>query len=154
MYQVSVALHVVAAIIGFGATFTYPVIQLVAERRGPRALAVGMSTILAISRFVAVPATVFVGITGVYQIAEGPYSLDEAWLAAGVALYAFVMVVGVFVLAPAYRRAERAAARAAESDEERLPPEYRRALRLPVLLGPAVAAGIVAAAVLMEVKPG
>jgi uncharacterized membrane protein len=154
VYEASLAVHVVAAIVGFGATFTYPVIQLVAERREPGALAFAMSTILAISRWVAVPATTIVGITGVYQVAAGPYSLGEAWLAAGAALYAFVMVVGVFVLAPAYGRAQRAAAQFAASELIEVPREYRAALRRPALLGPLVAAAIVATAVLMEVKPG
>jgi hypothetical protein len=35
MHEVSVAGHVAAAVIGFGVTFSYPVIQLVAERSGP-----------------------------------------------------------------------------------------------------------------------
>jgi len=133
-------------VVGFGATFTYPVIQLFAGRE-PAAGVQAMGTILAISRWIAVPATTVVGITGLYQVAEGPYGFGDAWLAAGAALYAFAMLVGVFALAPAYRRAERAAAERSEA-------EYRAALRRPAVLGPLVAAAIVAAAVLMEVKPG
>jgi uncharacterized membrane protein len=63
------------------------------------------------------------------------------------------MVVGLFVLAPAYRRAGREAARAPASEKGELPREYRRALRRPLLIGPVVSAAIVATAVLMEVKP-
>ena len=83
MYDASVAIHVVAAIIGFGATFSYPVIQLVAERRGLLAVATGLETILTISRRVAVPAAVVVGLTGIYQLIDGPYSLGDPWLGAG-----------------------------------------------------------------------
>ena len=71
MYDASVAIHVAAALVGFGVTFSYPVIQLVAERQGPDALAVGLDAILAISRWVAVPATLVVGVTGVFQLADG-----------------------------------------------------------------------------------
>jgi uncharacterized membrane protein len=153
VYATSVAIHVVAAIVGFGATFTYPVIQLVAERRYPGSLEAAMATILAISRWVSVPATTVVGITGIYQVADGPYELGDAWVAAGAALYAFVLVIGVFVLAPAYGRAQHALHRNALEDADQIA-EYRRILRLPTLVGPAVAAAIVATAVLMEVKPG
>jgi uncharacterized membrane protein len=153
VYDASVAIHVVAAIIGFGATFTYPVLQVFAARQGLWALPLAMGAILAISQWVAVPATVLVGVTGVYQVVAGPYSFRETWLVAGTALYGFVMVAGVFVLAPAYRRAERLVLRAAESESVELRAEYQRALRLPVLLGPVVAAAIVATAVLMELKP-
>jgi len=34
VFDASVAIHVVAALVGFGVAFSYPVIQLVAERQG------------------------------------------------------------------------------------------------------------------------
>jgi len=131
----------VAAIVGFGATFSYPVIQLVGERRGAREVA--MAAILAISRLVAVPAAVVVGATGVYQLVDGPYGLDDTWLAVGLALYVAVFGVATGYLAPAYARAGRAA-----TDEE-----YARAIRCVNVVGPLVAAAVVAIAVLMVVKP-
>jgi len=147
VYDASVAIHVAAALVGFGVTFSYPVIQLVAERQGPDALAVGLDAILAISRWVAVPATLVVGVTGVFQLADGPYSLEDAWLAAGLALYLAVMAVAVLYLAPAYHRAGEAARAGSIND-------YRAAVRGTKLVGPLVAAAVLATAVLMEVKPG
>src|SRR5918911_965190 len=131
MYEASVAIHVVAAIIGFGATFTYPVIQLVAERRG--ATAFGLTVILAISRFVAAPAAVVVGITGIYQATSGPYGFGDAWVAVGFALYLAVMAVATGYLAPAYRRALRAVDRAG----------YDAAMRAPNLVGTLLSAAII-----------
>jgi uncharacterized membrane protein len=145
MYDASVALHVVAALVGFGATFSYPVIQLAAERRRPDALPLAMETILAISRYVAVPATLVVGVTGVYQLADGPYGLDDAWAAIGLGLYLAVMLVSTLYLVPCYRRAARA---------EPLSSAYRAAVRGPMLAGPLVAAAVLATVVLMELKPG
>jgi uncharacterized membrane protein len=152
MYEASVATHVVAAIIGFGATFAYPVIQLVAERREPAALPFAMDAILAISRLIAVPAALLVGATGIYQLLDGPYDLSDAWLAAGGGLYLAVIAAAVFYLAPSYRRARDAARAAAASN--RVAPEYLAAIRGTRIVGPLVAAAIVAIAVLMEVKPG
>jgi uncharacterized membrane protein len=146
VYDASVAIHVVAAIIGFGATFSYPVIQLVAERRGLLAVATGLETILTISRRVAVPAAVVVGLTGIYQLIDGPYSLGDLWLGAGFVLYLAVMVVAVAYLAPAYARARAAAERGSQT-------EYAEAIRGTRIVGPVLAAAIVAIAVLMEVKP-
>src|SRR5437763_1766990 len=140
MYQTSVAVHVVAAIVGFGATFTYPVIQLTAERRDPSAIPFALGAILAISRWVAVPATLVVGATGVYQVGSGPYSFGDTWIAVSLVLYAAVMLLGIFYFAPAYRRAARPAV------------DYRAALRGPTVLGPLVAAAIVAIAVPMALK--
>ena len=81
MYDVVVAIHVVAAIVGFGVTFTYPVIQLTAERLDARALPFAISVILSISNWVAVPATTLVGATGIYQVASGPFDLGDLWVA-------------------------------------------------------------------------
>ena len=145
MYDASVALHVVAALVGFGATFSYPVIQLVAERRQPDALPLAMGTILAISRYVAVPATLVVGATGVYQLADGPYGLGDTWASAGLGLYLAVMLVSTLYLVPCYRRAARA---------EPLSAAYRAAVRGPILVGPLVAGAVLATVVLMELKPG
>jgi uncharacterized membrane protein len=138
-----------AAVVGFGAPFSYPVIQATAERLAPDRLPAAYDTILAISRRVAVPAAAVVGATGVYQAADGPYSLArDGWLLAGVILYLAVMAVATAYLVPRYRRARAAAASGPDSAE------YRAARRGITVVGPAVAAAIVATVVLMEVKPG
>jgi uncharacterized membrane protein len=147
VYDAAVAVHVVAAIVGFGVTFSYPVIQRVAERRGLEAAATGLETVLAISRWVAVPAALVVGATGVYQLVDGPYSLGDDWLSASLALYLAVLAVAIAYLAPAYARARDAARRGSAAD-------YASAGRGIRIVGPIVAAAIVAIAVLMEVKPG
>ena len=147
MYDASVAIHVVAAILGFGVTFSYPVIQFAAERRGLEALTVGLDAILAISRRIAVPAALVVGLTGGYQVVDGPYSLADAWLAVSLGLYLAVMAVAAVYLAPAYGRALDAASRGSADD-------YEKAIRGTGRVGPLVATAIVAVAVLMEVKPG
>jgi uncharacterized membrane protein len=144
VYDASLALHVVAAVIGFGATFSYPVIQLVAERQSPPALPFGITAILAISRYVAVPATLVVGATGLYQLADGPYGLGDGWAATGLALYVAVMLVSTLYLVPCYRRAERA---------EPLSPAYRAAMRGPAVVGPLVALAVLTTVVLMVLKP-
>jgi uncharacterized membrane protein len=105
-----------------------------------------MDAILAISSWVAVPATLIVGATGVYQLVDGPYGLDDAWVAVGLALYLAVMAVATVYLAPRYRRA-RDAARAGDEAG------YAAAVRSVGIVGPPVAAAIVAVVVLMVVKP-
>ncbi len=138
-----------AATVGFGAPFSYPVVQRTVERVAPAALPAAFDAILAISRWVAVPAALVVGATGVYQVAEGPYSLGrDAWLLAGALLYVAIMGVATAYLVPRYREARAAAAHGPRSAD------YRRATRGITWIGPVVAAAILATVVLMEVKPG
>lgn len=158
MYDVVVAIHVVAAIVGFGVTFTYPVIQLTAERLDARALPFAISVILSISNWVAVPATTLVGATGIYQVASGPFDLGDLWVAVGLGLYVCVMAAGTGYLASAYRRAGREARLMVDAtpagEPVRLSPGYRVATRPIGIVGPIVASSVIAIVVLMVLKPG
>jgi uncharacterized membrane protein len=157
LYEASVAVHVAAAVLGFGPTFAYPVIQLAAERGDRAALPFAIGAILRISRTLAVPMAVVVGLTGAYQVAEGPWSLRDAWLAVGVALYLAVFGVAVGYLVPALRRAqaeaERMAAAARDGEPAPLSAEYVRITRGLKLAGGAVGASVLAIVALMEIKP-
>ena len=157
LYEASVAVHVGAAVLGFGPTFAYPVIQLAAERRDPAALPFAIGAILRISRLLAVPMAVVVGLTGAYQAADGPWSLRDAWLWIGVALYVAVFMLAVFYLVPALRRAqaeaERIVAAAPAGERPRLSAEYLRITRGLKLVGGAVGTSVLAIVALMEIKP-
>jgi hypothetical protein len=154
LYDVSVAVHVTAAVAGFGPTFAYPIVQVAAERRDLAALPFALASILRISRTLAVPGAIVVGVTGAYQVAEGPWSLArDAWLAVGVALYVAVFATALGVLVPALRRAEAEAERMTAAGERGLSPEYLGIVRPLKLAGGAVAAGVVAIIALMELKP-
>jgi uncharacterized membrane protein len=147
VYDLSVTIHVVAALVGFGVTYSYPVLQLLGERGDRRHLPFALDAIATISRQVAVPATTIVGITGVYQLADGPYGLGDAWAAAGLVLYLAVMAVATGYLAPRYGRAADAARR---NDQA----EYAALIRGVNVLGAFVVVAVLAVVVLMVLKPG
>jgi uncharacterized membrane protein len=147
VYDASVTVHVIAALVGFGVTYSYPVLQLLGERGDRRHLAFALETVTAISRYVAVPATVVVGLTGIYQVADGPFGLDDAWVAVALGLYLGVMVVAAGYLAPRYGRAA-AAVRAGDETA------YERERRRIEVVGTLVAAAVLGIAALMVLKPG
>jgi uncharacterized membrane protein len=146
VYDLSVTLHVLAALVGFGVTYSYPVLHLLGERGDRRSLPFALDAITTLSGRVAVPATIVVGITGVYQLVDGPYGLDDAWATAGLVLYLAVMALGTGYLAPRYRRAASAAHRGDEAG-------YAAAIRGVNVVGPLVAVAVVAIVVLMVLKP-
>jgi uncharacterized membrane protein len=154
LYEASVALHVAAAITGFGPTFAYPFIQLSAERAGIHALPLALGTVLRISRTLAVPSTLVVGITGAYQVADGPFELGDAWVAAGVVLYAVIMALAVLWLAPQYARMKEAAERMLEAGASDWSGEYRSLRARLAVVGPLEAGAVLGTVLLMEVKPG
>jgi uncharacterized membrane protein len=147
VYDLSVTLHVLAALVGFGVTYSYPVLQLLGERGDRTHLPFALDAITTLSRWVAVPATSIAGVTGIYQLADGPYGLEDAWASAGLALYLVVMAVAAGYLAPQYARAADAARR---HDRD----EYAAVIRRVNAVGPLVVVAVLAIVVLMVLKPG
>jgi uncharacterized membrane protein len=154
VYELIVSLHVAAAVVGFGATFTYPLIQRAGGATGAQGQAQALTTVLVISRRLAVPAALVVGATGAYQVIDGRYSFADWWLVSGTVLYVAVMLVATVLVAPAYERARQAAREMLEQGG--LPSEsaeYRGAMRLIDSLGPLLAVAILAVVYLMVAKP-
>lgn len=152
-----VAVHVLAAVIGFGATFAYPAIQLLAERSAPQHLPFALAAILRISRTVAVPGATIVGATGLVRALTGPYSFErDGWLALSVPLYVAVFAAALLVLTPDLRRAqaeaERMVARAGDGKPV-ISGEYRRLATRMRIVGGLVGAGVISLVLLMELRP-
>jgi uncharacterized membrane protein len=155
VYELVLSVHVAAAVVGFGATFTYPLVQRAGGAAGGHGHVQALTTVLVISRRLAVPAALLVGATGVYQVIQGPYDFSDWWLVAGTVLYVVVMLVATLLVAPAYVRGRRAAEVMLEqggSSSEGA--EYRAAMRLIDRVGPLLAVAILAVVFLMVVKPG
>jgi uncharacterized membrane protein len=65
-YEIVIALHIIAVVIAFGATFAYPVILGAVVRTDPRALPAAYSAIHAISRRIINPGLAAILIFGIY----------------------------------------------------------------------------------------
>jgi uncharacterized membrane protein len=66
LYEVVLALHIIAVVVAFGATFAYPMILGTVTRTDPRALPAVYRAIHAISRRIINPGLVAVLVFGVY----------------------------------------------------------------------------------------
>jgi hypothetical protein len=70
IYEVSLFIHITAAIASLGVTFAEGIIYPVAMRLDPRYLPLKHRLQLAINLFLALPALVVVLATGLYQVSE------------------------------------------------------------------------------------
>lgn len=159
IYDVSVAVHVMAAIIAFGPLFVFPFFIAVTERRDPLSLPVVLRAINTTERAIVVPATALVGFTGVYQAIDGPFAFDrDQWMTVGFVLYLLVFGLIVFLVEPLRARAadeaDRLFEQAEDDDELDLSAAYRAQMRLPNALMPAAGIVLLFVVYLMEVKPG
>jgi uncharacterized membrane protein len=158
VYDVSVAVHVMATIVAFGPLFAFPFFISVTERRDPYSLPVVLRAVNRVERAIVVPAGAVVGFTGVYQAIDGPFSFDDdLWMGLGFVLYLLVFGALVLLVEPLRSRAADEADRALDEDDDdepELSAAYRERMRLPNALMPAIGIVILFVVYLMEVKPG
>ena len=160
VYDISVAVHVMAAIVAFGPLFAFPLFISVTERRDRLSLPVVLRAVNRTERAIVVPATALVGFTGVYQAIDGPFSFDDDhWMSIGFVLYLIVFGLIVFLVEPLRARAadeaDRALEEADDDDHElELTEAYRARMRLPHALTPAIWVVLLFVVYLMETKPG
>jgi uncharacterized membrane protein len=156
-FEVSLFLHITAAIIGLGApfveAFTYPV----AMRLNPRFLPFKHRFQLAINSLLALPALVVVVATGLYQVDELGYELGDFWLSGTLAIVIVLAAMLVAYFIPEDRRLQAMVERdieASGSGEVKLSDEYLRRVRIEALLGTVADLLVIAAVYLMVTKPG
>jgi len=156
-FEVSLFIHITAAIIGLGApfveAFTYPV----AMRLNPRFLPFKHRFQLAINTLLALPALVVVLATGLYQVDELGYELGEFWLIGAMAIVVVLaLMLGAYFI-PEDRRLQRMVERdieASGSGDVVLSTEYLRRVRVEAALGTVADVLVIAAVYLMVTKPG
>jgi uncharacterized membrane protein len=156
-YEVSLFIHITAAIVGLGVTFAEAFTYPVAMRLGPRYLPFKHRFQLAINVLLAGPALVVVLATGLYQVSEFDYELGDFWLSGtmGIVVVLALMLVAYFI--PEDRRLEAMVRRDIEASGEGeivLSDEYLRRVRWEAALGTVADLLVIVAVYLMVTKPG
>jgi uncharacterized membrane protein len=155
--EISLFIHITAAIVGLGVTFAEGLTYPVAMRLNPRFLPYKHRLQLAINVLLAAPALVVVLATGLYQVDELGYELGDFWLSGSMTI---VVVLAVMLLAyfiPEDRRLQRMVEsdiEASGSGEVALSDRYVRRVRLEAAMGTVADLLVIAAVYLMVTKPG
>ena len=148
MYDLILALHIIAVVVAFGPVFSYPVGLRAARATGPDALAAFHRGQVVVVRY-ATLAMVVVLAAGIY-LALDRWSLGDPWISATFLILLLLFGLYGAFLAPTERRAAELAGGGGETPSA----EYHAAAkRLSSVM--TVASVLVAVAiVLMTVKPG
>ncbi len=131
LYEVVLAIHIMAVVVAFGVTFAYPIMFAVGARHDPRSLPLLHRVEYTVERLLINPGLALVLLAGVYLASKGHFWSDffVQW---GLGA---VIVIGALigaVMIPTAKRAELVAARdlAAGGDgEPELSDEYRALVR-------------------------
>ena len=89
--NISIWIHITAAVVGFGATFAEAVTFPVAMKLDKRHLPYVHKLQLFINQRLATPALVVILVTGIYQVSEGDFSFGDMWISAS---FLIVIVLG------------------------------------------------------------
>jgi uncharacterized membrane protein len=92
--NISIWIHVTAAVVGFGATFAEAVTFPVAMKLDKRHLPYVHKLQLFINQRLTTPALVIILITGFYQVSEGDFSFGDMWISAS---FLIVIVLGALL---------------------------------------------------------
>lgn len=157
-YDLSLFLHITAAVIGLGSTFVEGLLFPVAMRSGPWHLPYKHRVQLAIHQFLTLPGLLVLVATGFYQVADRNWELGEFWLAGTLAIVVVLAtMVGAYFI-PEDRRltklAERDVAASRGGGEVVLSDDYLSRVRLEGRLGGVASLLVIAAVFLMVTKPG
>jgi uncharacterized membrane protein len=155
--EISLFIHITAAIVGLGAPFVEALTYPVAMRLNPRFLPFKHRLQVTINVFLALPALVVLLATGLWQVDELGYELGEFWLVGALAIVGALALMLAAYFIPEDRRLERMVARdieASGSGDVVLSAEYRRRVRLEAAVGTVADLLVVAAVYLMVTKPG
>ena len=150
--NISIWIHVTAAVVGFGATFAEAVTFPVAMKLDKRHLPYVHKLQLFINQRLATPALVIILITGIYQVSEGDFSFGDTWISV---TFLIVIIIGGLLGAyfiPTDRRLfDQVTKDLAETGEPSKP--YLADVRREGVMGTLTGILIVVALFLMVTKP-
>lgn len=154
LYRVILSVHILAVVIAFGVTFTYPLLDAFARRGHIRDLAALHRFQSFLSGRVITPAMVVVLAAGFYLTSDGPYKLSKPWVSAGfgILIVLFGLVGAVFT--PTEKKLAALAARELESGSGTPSAEYEALSRRLAMFGMFAYLLIIAAIFVMTTKPG
>jgi uncharacterized membrane protein len=150
--ELSLFLHITAAVVGFGTTFAESITFPVAMKLDRRHLPYVHRLQRTINTYFAVPALVVVLVTGFYQVDKVGFSLGDAWLSISLGLVALIAVLNLAYFIPEDKRLEAMVTRDLESGEPS--EEYMQRSRNTGIAGALTGLMLVVIIFLMVVKPG
>jgi uncharacterized membrane protein len=156
-YAIVLFLHILSAIVAFGATFAYPLIDAVVRRVDVRAVPTWNEARYQIGMRIITPGAIVLLGTGIYMVLDRWKDAGSGWFTAAGIIVVVLLGLGHGVLAPNARRMRDQALRDLDGgagESGRLSADYEALARKEQLVGITASLLVVAALFLMVVKPG
>ncbi len=155
-YDVVLAIHIMAVVVAFGATFAYPVMFAVTGRRDPRSLPLMHRIAYTVERVLVNPGLLLVLLAGIYLASDG-HHWSEFFVQWGLAAVVVIGAVVGAVMIPAGKRAEQLATRDIDASGDagpvELSDEYQAVVRRLSRVGTLLSALVLVTILFMAIKP-
>ena len=156
-YNIVVFIHITAAIVAFGVTFAYPIVDAVLHRPGNlQHLAWWHRTQVEIGqKLITLSASVLL-LAGLYLAAAGPYDFGSTFVSIGIVIVVVLLGLGGAFFAPRERKAAELAERdvaASDGGEVKLSAEYEAVAGRLRIGGIASSLLVLVAVFVMVMKP-
>jgi hypothetical protein len=155
LFEVVLAIHIMAVVVAFGVTFAYPIMFAVGAKHDPRSLPLLHRVEYTIERMLINPGLLLVILAGIYLASKGHFwsQFFVQWgLAAAVAIGG--LVGGVMI--PTAKRAEEIATRdvaAAGDGEIVMSVEYRALVKRLSIVGSGLSVLVLLTILFMAIQP-
>jgi hypothetical protein len=150
MFAFLLSVHILAAIIGLGPTFSFAFLGIMSEKQ-PAAARALQEAILVISTRLVIPLVVILGLSGILLIGNTHVDLSKnPWLGAGIILYVLVLAASIFYQVPTQKKILALVGPTGGMDQ----PQVRKLANGQRTVGIATGLAVVVTAVLMVWKPG
>jgi uncharacterized membrane protein len=104
MFKALLYIHILAAVVAFGPSFSIPIMATWIQKNDPSAnpYLIRMANVL--GRRQGVPASILLLLSGIGMILVGKVPITQFWLALAIGLYVIAFLVGALVQGPASNR--------------------------------------------------
>ena len=156
-YNIVIFIHISAAIVAFGVTFAYPIVDVILHRPDNlQHIAWWRRVQTEIGQKLITSAATVLLLAGIYLAASGPYDFGSTFVSIGIAVIVIVLGLGGAFFAPTERKAAELAERdisAAEGGVITLSAEYEAVARRLRTVGAVTGGLVLVAAFVMVMKP-
>jgi uncharacterized membrane protein len=83
-YNVGLFVHILAVVVGIGATYAYPIVLAWVERFAPESVPPVYAALRRVDRLMVTPGLIIVLLAGFYLVSEAKLQLSESWISLGI----------------------------------------------------------------------
>jgi uncharacterized membrane protein len=83
-YNVGLFVHILAVVVGIGATYAYPIVLAWVERFAPESVPPVYAALRRVDRLMVTPGLLVILLAGIYLLSEGHIKVSESWVSLGI----------------------------------------------------------------------